>query len=201
MGEPTIYKPSIYNGAGVYNNGGGGGGGGGGETVEIGGRLYPVEQIGLLKWTTENLDFKCVNVGGDLYTETPNAWYYNNDSNYGNKYGLLYNYGALAVITSYLNDGWRIPDNTDLNYLMSVVGGNSYAGTKLKSTEWNGTDNVKFNMLPGGMSWGSFMVFGQYGYLWSTNKYRWNFKPEPEVSNESITSNYAAFSIRLCKDA
>ena len=27
MSEPTIYKPSIYNGNGVYNNGGGGGGG------------------------------------------------------------------------------------------------------------------------------------------------------------------------------
>lgn len=27
MGEPTIYKPSIYNGNGVYNNGAGGGGG------------------------------------------------------------------------------------------------------------------------------------------------------------------------------
>ena len=27
--EPTIYKPSIYNGAGIYNNGAGGGGGGG----------------------------------------------------------------------------------------------------------------------------------------------------------------------------
>lgn len=29
MTEPTIYKPSIYNGNGVYNNGAGGGGGGG----------------------------------------------------------------------------------------------------------------------------------------------------------------------------
>ena len=28
MSEPKIYKPSIYNGNGVYNNGGGGGGGG-----------------------------------------------------------------------------------------------------------------------------------------------------------------------------
>ena len=41
--EPTIYKPSIYNGAGIYNNGAGGGGGGGGEeTVTIGGvKLIP----------------------------------------------------------------------------------------------------------------------------------------------------------------
>lgn len=29
MGEPTIYKPSIYNGAGIYKNGAAGGGGGG----------------------------------------------------------------------------------------------------------------------------------------------------------------------------
>lgn len=28
MGQPTIYKPSVYNGNGIYNNGAGGGGGG-----------------------------------------------------------------------------------------------------------------------------------------------------------------------------
>lgn len=173
----------------------------GGEYVEIGDRTYNVEKIGSLKWTTENLELKCVAIGGDLYTTTPNAWYYNNDSSYGNKYGLLYNYNALSVITSNLTDGWRIPSNNDLDSLMAAAGGAAYGGEKLKSKEWNGTDDFKFNMLPGGMAWGSFMVFGQYGYLWSTNKYRWNFKPSADVTYENITNDYAAFSVRLCKDA
>lgn len=34
MGEPTIYKPSIYKGNGIYKNGAGGGGGGGGILPE-----------------------------------------------------------------------------------------------------------------------------------------------------------------------
>lgn len=33
MGQPTIYKPSIYNGNGIYKNGAGGGGGGGGGGI------------------------------------------------------------------------------------------------------------------------------------------------------------------------
>ena len=34
MGEPTIYKPSIYKGDGIYKNGAGGGGGGGGNATQ-----------------------------------------------------------------------------------------------------------------------------------------------------------------------
>lgn len=41
MVEPTIYKPSIYNGAGVYNNGAGGGGGGGAISLNTK-RIIPV---------------------------------------------------------------------------------------------------------------------------------------------------------------
>lgn len=37
--EPTIYKPSIYKGAGIYKTGAGGGGGGGGEDLPVNGDL------------------------------------------------------------------------------------------------------------------------------------------------------------------
>lgn len=181
------------------------GGGGGGDFVEIGGRKYPVVKIGSQLWITENLDYKCVVVGGNLDTTAARAWYYNNDENtYGEnglKYGLLYNFASINVINGLLPDGWRVPSNSDLTTLMSFVGGGTAAGYKLKSRSWNGSDEFGFNMLPGGMAWGAFYFVGQYGYLWSTNKNRWNFKPSVDLSYENISADYAAFSVRILKDA
>ena len=68
-----------------------------GPSVVIGGREYPVVQIGNQLWLAENLDWRWegLTVGGQWQRETPGAWYYNNDeATYGvngNKYGLLYN--------------------------------------------------------------------------------------------------------------
>ena len=71
---PTIYKPGanktpgvyngaggIYKGRGVYNDGAGSGGG-----ATIGGRTYPIVNIGGVVWLAESLDYKfsgCNNFG------------------------------------------------------------------------------------------------------------------------------------------
>lgn len=61
--QPSIYKPSIYNGNGVYKNGAsGGGGGGGGGTFVINGQtlffppwLQPVECLDLSNYTGNDM--------------------------------------------------------------------------------------------------------------------------------------------------
>ena len=133
----------------------------GGDFVEIGGRRYPVVKIGNQLWMAENLDWKKsgIFIGGDI-TYSPNAWYYNNDETTfgynGNKFGLLYNYAAAKIIKEGLTDGWRIPNQADLEMLKQYVADD---GNKLKSTQyWNtpGTNETGFNMFGSGWRGGSF---------------------------------------------
>jgi uncharacterized protein (TIGR02145 family) len=133
--------------------------------VEIGGRLYPYVQIGNQLWMAENLDYVWEGLvvnSGYSYTE-PKCHYYNNDeATYGvsgNKYGLLYNYSAIAYLntnkTTLLPDGWHVPSISEIDTMINTVGGTSVAGTKLKSTsDWtndaNGTDDYGLNVKPAG---------------------------------------------------
>lgn len=214
--EPTIYKPSIYKGAGIYNNGAGGGGGGGGETVEIGGKVYPVVTMGSQKWITYNLDYipAGVNVGGSGEISTPNAWYYNNNETlYGwnnKKYGLLYNFAAGEIVNSSLTDGWRVPSKSDYESLISFIGGNS-EGKKIRSPyDWTtnlGEGLLNFNLLPGGLRWAhdSWQYVGTQAHLSSSTKSGSNRFEVLTLSSYNFSwsqiSLPSAFSIRLVKDA
>lgn len=156
--------------------------------VNIGGRSYPYVKIGNQLWLAENLDYKFAYNGGTLpigvngTPSTPSAWYYDNDeATYGvngNKYGLLYNWYAAKYLddnkSTLLPEGWHVPSTTEWDTLMNAVGGNSIAGTKLKSiTGWdsgNGDDSYGFNAFPSGYYDGSFRRLGQDSYLWTSNE-------------------------------
>ena len=159
----------------------GGGGGGGGDTVNIGGREYPIVQIGNQVWLAENLDFKfpglVVGANGTSSSE-PRANYYDNDeSTYGvngNKYGLLYNYEAVTYLNSHRTElipGWHVPTYSECEELVGVVGGVSTAGTKLKSTtDWSsgaGTDDYGFSALPAGYYEGHFFAVCNKAYFYT----------------------------------
>lgn len=135
--------------------------GGGGMTVTIGGREYPVVQIGNQLWLAENLDYKWPGLarGGLAYSFSPHANYYNNDSaTYGVdglRYGLLYNRAAIQYLESNKNEllpsGWRVPSIYDLDALVNSVSGDA---SKLKSTSgWvsgNGDNSTGFAAVPSG---------------------------------------------------
>lgn len=173
--EPTIYKPSIYNGNGIYKNGAEGGG-----YVDIGGRTYRTVNIGGVTWLAENLDYKFsgCNIGGGGKPSTPNAWYYNNDeATYGTrKCGLLYNWYAVKLLNDNketLCPGWHVPTNDEWTALANAVGGTSTAGTKLKAANvswansWGGTDNYGFAVIPAGYYIGVFDLVGSNAALWT----------------------------------
>ena len=121
------------------------------------GQKYRTVFIGGKMWMAENLNYK-----------TSNSWCYNNKNYNCNTYGRLYTWNAAR---SACPSGWRLPNDSDWDNLISAVGSN--AGTKLKSqTGWNGTDEFGFSALPGGYrnTAGSFSNVGNWGYWWSATE-------------------------------
>ena len=130
-----------------------------GNSVVIGGREYPVVQIGNQLWLAENLDYNFTK------TDTNGSWHYydDNETTYGwngRKCGLLYNWYAVKDLndnrSTLLPDGWHVPDGTEWNTLIVLCGGDSVAGAQLKASNvswapnWSGLDTYGFNALPTG---------------------------------------------------
>jgi uncharacterized protein (TIGR02145 family) len=133
--------------------------------------------IGNQEWMTRNLDVARFR-NGDLipnfesYEEWEKteencqpAWcYYNNDPEYGKKYGKLYNWYAVNDPRGLAPEGWHVPTYEELTILDEFLGGKNIAGYKMKSAKgWkackdedgkiqngNGNNSSKFNGFPGG---------------------------------------------------
>lgn len=140
--------------------------------IEIGGRKYPIVQIGNQWWMAENLDyaFSGLSVDQDSCYEDglkANHWY-NDEATYGYnglKYGLLYNHGTLNYIIQHYRDlgipeGWRVPSYEDAQSFISAIGGsNSTSAKKVKTAsgwytgtgvDYNGTNELKMSIVPSG---------------------------------------------------
>ena len=84
------------------------------------------------------------------------AWcYYENDPSNGPKYGKLYNWFAVSDARGLAPDGWRIPDESEIEALSRSLGGEFIAGGKMKNSlgwawEGNGSNQSGFSGLPGG---------------------------------------------------
>lgn len=113
------------------------------------------------------------------------AWcYYNNDSNNGKIYGLLYNRHAVDSAAGLAPQGWHIPSTEEVDTLGAHLGilGLSHiylgAGDSLKSTTlWsapytNATNSSGFTALPGGrrddVGGTNFNTLGTGAYFWTT---------------------------------
>ena len=143
--------------------------------------------IGTQVWTSKNLNVSTYR-NGDVIPQvqdkqawaklTTGAWcYYNNDASNGTKYGKLYNWYAVHDPRGLAPNGYHIPTDKEWKKLTDYLGGESGAGTKMKSTSgWNnngnGTNSSGFSVLPGGLrdSYGSFNYIGGTGYWWSSSE-------------------------------
>lgn len=195
-----------------------------GNVVVIGGRSYPYVQIGNQLWLAENLDYKFevdgsqIPIGVSKTPSTPSAWYYNNDEKTygvnGNKYGLLYNWYAVKYLednkSTLLPEGWHVPTTEEWNTLMNAVGGNSIAGTKLKSvTGWdsgNGDNSYGFNAFPSGYYYGSFEFLGVNSSFWTPTEYNssnayGSYLSTDTSLNSGNNKKTEGCSIRLVKDS
>ena len=106
---------------------------------------------------------------------------YNNESEYKNIYGGLYNW--YTVNTGNLcPTGWSVPGEEEWKILIDYLGGESVAGGKLKGVEnahWfdpntNADNSSGFTALPGGYRYHSNGYCGDLmaqGILWLATEY------------------------------
>ena len=139
---------------------------------------YKTVQIGSQIWMAENLKFK-----------SPNSLCYDNNPENCIQYGRLYDWEEAMTACP---DGWRLPTFDDWVLLGKIVG-ESVAGKVLKSesgwsSDGNGTNERKFNALPGGKHNVYYPIgfdrIGDFGYWWSSSE----FHPQ-EAWTAGITYN------------
>jgi uncharacterized protein (TIGR02145 family) len=153
---------------------------------------------------------------------TTGAWaHYNNDSQYENPYGKLYNWYTVADPRNVCPTGWHMPSDAEwstfINYLdPNAVGGfSNSAGGKMKSTGtqyWQSpntgaTNESGFSGFPGGAS-STSQQFSDIGFAvlwWSSTDY--NNMPwvrSLSYGNGSVSrQNYfkeQGFSVRCLRD-
>jgi uncharacterized protein (TIGR02145 family) len=166
---------------------------------DLDGNLYHVINIGSQSWLAENLqttrlvDSTAITLVVDnsqwssaKLVSPAYCWYGNNEQDYRNPYGALYNWYAVSS-GKLCPKGWRVPTDADWTVLSDYLGGSTLAGGKLKE---NSTDYWKkpnlgasneyfFSAMPGG--WraptGLYDNIGSFGYWWSATS------PQTNVAN------------------
>jgi uncharacterized protein (TIGR02145 family) len=91
---------------------------------------------------------------------------------------------------------------------MATVGGSSTAGTKLKTSDWGGTNDYGFSALPGGYrnTGGSFGNLGSRGYGWTASEYDASYAGYRRLDsgytdvNEFNNIKSYGFSVRCLQD-
>lgn len=117
------------------------------------GRVYKTCKIGNQTWLAENLK----------YETAEGCSPYDDDWQYFDKYGLLYNQDSAIKACP---EGWHIPSEAEFETLVKYVKKKMAckdASIYLKSKEWGGEDSVGFNALPAGYESG--MGFSSLGEM------------------------------------
>jgi uncharacterized protein (TIGR02145 family) len=161
------------------------------------GKVYRTVKIGDQVWMAENLNF-----------ETDSSYCYNDSAEYCAKYGRLYRWTAAMDACP---SGWHLPDLAEWKTLLAAVGGDSIAGTKLKSTSgWNsdgnGTDDFGFTVLPAG-GWRSKDFVGEVAAFWTSSWYEEygdyvngvKLYTDNTIVRQTYRSMYYAYSVRCVK--
>ena len=203
---------------------------------------YPVVQIGTAKGTTDNSDpsadkgvqtwmaenlmttkFKDgtvipeVTVGSEwYYLKSPAYCWFNNDaSTYKADYGALYNWYTVKT-GNLCPTGWHVPGDAEWTTLVIYLGGEDFAGGKLKETgleHWTfpnsgATNETGFTALGAGYreSNGIFRAFKMDGHWWSATEFNNSTAYQLGVRSIDIDTSlsalgkYGGFSVRCLKD-
>jgi uncharacterized protein (TIGR02145 family) len=153
------------------------------------GNVYKTIVIGNQEWMAENLKTSIYRNGNSIGNITDNsqwsslttgAWCnLNNNNSLECPYGKLYNWYAVADSRNVCPIGWHVPTDFELRTLYSSLGGESVAGSKMRSTGtsyWpieNGfTNESGFSGLPGSVrnTNGQFTPGNNVGGWWSSSE-------------------------------
>jgi len=168
---------------------------------------YKTVKIGSQTWMAENLN---CDVSGSVCC--------NNDEAKCKKYGRLYDWNtAMAVCPK----GWHLPNESEWKELYKFIGGANVADKELdrklkaksgwnsyEGVSGNGTDDYGFSALPGGegLSDGSCLYAGYYGYWWSSSEYSSDHAfylqmiCDRNVAKWYNTNKSSLFSVRCVQD-
>jgi|LakMenEpi03Aug12_release.lakeMendotaPanAssembly.Ray.scaffolds.fasta_scaffold459479_2 uncharacterized protein (TIGR02145 family) len=186
--------------------------------------------IGTQVWMTENLGVDYFRNGDPIpqvgsmkewkkagKNQKPAWCYYKNKLENGAKYGKLYNWYAVNDLRGLAPEGWHIPTDNEWKLLSNYLGGEDFAGKKMKSTSgWYdfdgnengaGTNESGFNGLPGGCLLNDgFDFLGSLSYWWSASEddsdYAYNRFLYHDYDALGRSSNYkeGGFSVRCLRD-
>jgi len=197
-------------------------------------QVYKTVTIGTQIWMAQNLNYA---YNEPTSSDDSSSFCYDNSADSCAKYGRLYLWSAAMDSVAKFSDagkgcgvdatcrpsgtvrgvcpeGWHLPSDGEWNTLFSTVGGDSTAGTKLKSTSgWNGsgngTDSYGFGVLPAGRRsyFGAFVRAGGYAYFWSSTElisyfaYLWNFFYDYEGVYRFDDNKFYGYSVRCLRDS
>jgi len=191
---------------------------------DIEGNTYATVRIGNQLWMAENLATATLSDGTPIKRGTeqspvslvPGWYHYKDDSaKYHNIYGRLYNW--YAVETGLLcPEGWRVPFNTDWEWLDDILGGSYESGGKLKERDtlhWHSpnlgaSDLYGFGARPGGLfvaehkTYADIRSGGNYwnsdGYV-SGNAWSQNFSNTSAANQRHFHLRQRALSVRCVR--
>ncbi len=114
-----------------------------GSVVDIDGNKYITFKIGRQEWMAENLKVSRYNNGDPIknitdYDEwnftTSGAWaFYENNKNYNDYYGKLYNWYSIKDPRGLAPKGWHVPSKNEWEEFVKYLGGYQVAGTMIKT--------------------------------------------------------------------
>ncbi len=207
--------------------------------TDIDGNTYNTVIIGDQEWMAENLRTTQYNNGASIDLVTDNGtWqsmntgaycYHDNDNQYAETYGALYNWHAVNT-GDLCPDGWHVPTDEEWKTLektlgMSEASANNYGyrgtneGSKLAGNAdlWT-NGGLKYNsefgasgvdLVPGGYrnTNGYFYLFGGYAIMWTATEssstfatYRLLYYNYSSINRNNYYKK-AGFSVRCVKDS
>jgi uncharacterized protein (TIGR02145 family) len=194
--------------------------GGTGSVTDIDGNVYPTVIIAGVEWMASNLKTTKYNNGVPITNitsatnwsqyGTPGWCYYDNNSQYNEVYGKLYNrYVVIDSVNNVCPVGWHVSSNQEWQNLQLFFGGPQTAGGALKSTGtqyWGvpnegATNSSGFSAMPGGYrdETGQFHSLGQSAIFYTGSYYY-------QINSTAATLIYGlgdirnGYSIRCVKD-
>jgi uncharacterized protein (TIGR02145 family) len=198
-----------------------------GTVTDKDGNVYKTVTIGTQVWMAENLRTTkyqngdpipqvLVNTAWSTPTSGAYCWYNNDATAKSSGYGALYNWAAVDDNRDIAPKGWHVPSDAEWTVLAKYLGGNAYAGGKLKeplTNHWSdpnagATNSSGFTALPAGYRNNSG-VFGNAGIIggwWSISEYSksvaWYRYVDYNTGYIYSVSTYktCGFSVRCVKD-
>jgi len=183
---------------------------------------YLVDTIGSQIWLVGNLRVWKLNNGKDLdLVSEPQIWdsesgpafcYYDNDFEYNNPYGILYNWHAVSS-GKLCPEGWHVPSDDEWSTLINSLGAQATAALKEAGADhWEapnyGTNVTGFTAVPAGDRSGhngSFNGMSTSTFWWTSTEYDDTQALFKSINHNSpVFGNFAnkkhGYSVRCIKD-